>query len=74
MKYLKGCHSYLWFNELLYTQMGICRSSGIMKVEDEQWKVSHYVLSITILNDLEKQTVEIKQEFDSLFIGKISVK
>ncbi len=63
-----------WFDELLNTQMGICRGSGIMKVEDNQWKVSHYVLSITIPNDQVKQTVEIKKEFDSLFISKLSIK
>ena len=63
-----------WFDELLETQMGICRGSGIMKIEDNQWKVAHYVLSIAIPNDLVKQTVEIKQGFDSLLIGKLSVK
>ena len=63
-----------WFDELLNTQMGICRGSGIMKVEDNQWKVSHYVLSIAIPNDQVKQTVKIKKEFDSLFISKLSIK
>lgn len=63
-----------WFDELLDTQMGICRGSGIMKVEDSQWKVSHYVLSMTIPNDQVKQTNEIKREFDSLLIRKLSVK
>lgn len=63
-----------WFDELLDTQMGICRGSGIMKVEDGQWKVSHYVLSITIPNDQVKQIVEIKKELDSLLIRELSEK
>lgn len=63
-----------WFDELLHTQMGICRGSGIMKVEDGQWKVSHYVLSITIPNDQVKQIVEIKKELDSLLIRELSEK
>ena len=63
-----------WFDELLDTQMGICRGSGIMKIEDNQWKVSHYVLSVTIPNDQVKSIVEIKKDFDSLLIKKLSVK
>ncbi len=63
-----------WFDELLSTQMGICRGSGIMKIEDNKWKIAHYVLSIAIPNSQVKQTVEIKKEFDSILINKLIVK
>ena len=70
--YFSNCSELAWFDELLDTQMGICRGSGIMKIEDNQWKVSHYVLSVTIPNDQVKSIVEIKKDFDSLLIKKLS--
>lgn len=69
--YLSDEHNTAWFDELLSTQMGICRGSGIMKMEDKKWKVAHYVLSIAIPNYQVKQTVEIKKEFDSILINKL---
>lgn len=63
-----------WFDELLNTQMGLCRGSGIMKLEDDEWKIAHYVLSISIPNDQVNQTVKLKEEFDSLLINELTVK
>jgi hypothetical protein len=40
-----------WFDELLDTQMGTCRSTGIVEKVDEQWKLVHYQLSLTLPND-----------------------
>ncbi|MDX1427235.1 MAG: nuclear transport factor 2 family protein, partial [Salegentibacter mishustinae] len=40
-----------WFDELLATQMGICRGSGVLQKTEEGWKIAHYVLSITIPNE-----------------------
>ncbi|GEP50136.1 hypothetical protein FNO01nite_08080 [Flavobacterium noncentrifugens] len=46
-----------WFDELLDTQMKICRGSGILKKENGQWKIAHYVLSMTVPNaDADKVT------------------
>jgi len=44
-------HKIAWFDELLDTQMGVCRGSGVLVSIDDQWKINHYVLSITIPND-----------------------
>ena len=55
-----------WFDELLDTWMGICRGSGVAKLENEQWKILHYVLSATIPNDDMQQVIGIKKEKDSL--------
>ena len=54
-----------WFDELLDTQMGICRGSGVVSRENGQWKIKHYVLSIEIPNDEVSKVTELKKDFDS---------
>lgn len=39
-----------WFDELLSTQMKICRGSGVVAKEGDPWKIKQYVLSMTIPN------------------------
>lgn len=59
-----------WFDELLETAMGICRGSGVIKQEENKWKIKQYVLSATIPNDLMKQVIELKHVSDSVEIQK----
>lgn len=40
-----------WFDELLDTWMGVCRSTGIVIKSDQGWKITHYQLSITLPNE-----------------------
>jgi hypothetical protein len=40
-----------WFDELLDTWMGTCRSTGILEIRAGQWKLIHYHLSIAVPND-----------------------
>lgn len=40
-----------WFDELLDTWMGTCRSTGILEWRDGQWKLVHYQLSVAVPND-----------------------
>jgi ketosteroid isomerase-like protein len=60
--------NFAWFDELLDTRMEICRGSGVLQKEDGQWKIKHYVLSITIPNEQVDHVSELKKEKDSLFI------
>ena len=69
--YMSDDKSLVWFDELLDTQMKICRGSGVMKLEDNIWKVEHYVLSIAIPNDNVSEVISIKKEFDSLYTKKL---
>lgn len=69
--YVSEDKSIAWFDELLDTQMKICRGSGVMKHEDNTWKLAHYVLSIAIPNENVSQVVEIKKDFDSLLTAKL---
>lgn len=60
-----------WFDELLDTHMGICRGSGVLMKEKGKWKISHYVLSITIPNENVDEITNIKREFDEDLISKM---
>lgn len=61
-----------WFDELLNTQMKICRGSGVL-VRDEKgsWKIKHYVLSMTIPNDNTDEVVKIKSLIEDKEIEKL---
>jgi hypothetical protein len=69
--YLDSSSEFAWFDELLDTRMGICRGSGVVRVENGTWKIAHYVLSATIPNDDMDQVIEIKKEKDSLYLGAL---
>lgn len=53
-----------WFDELLDTQMKICRGSGVLEKADGNWKIRHYVLSMTVPNENTRAVVEIKSEIE----------
>lgn len=56
-----------WFDELLDTQMKICRGSGVVSKEGGQWKIRQYVLSMTVPNSQVDPVVRLKApEEDSL--------
>ncbi|TVZ52725.1 nuclear transport factor 2 family protein [Dokdonia sp. Hel_I_53] len=60
-----------WFDELLNTQMGICRGSGVMRKQNGSWKIQHYVLSIAVPNEHVSELTEIKKDWDAVFRKKI---
>src|ERR1700754_1818476 len=49
-----------WFEELLNTQMKICRGSGVVVKAGNDWKVQQYVLSTTVPNDVLDSVIKIK--------------
>jgi hypothetical protein len=59
----------VWFDELLSTQMKICRGSGVLVQENGQWKIKHYVLSITIPNDTTDEVVKIKAPIEDALLS-----
>lgn len=62
-----------WFDELLDTQMKICRGSGIVEKIDGQWKVKQYVLSVTVPNEVIDKVVEIKAPIEDMLIQKMKL-
>lgn len=61
-----------WFDELLNTQMKICRGSGVMVKENGVWKVKQYVLSMTFPNEQIKGVLELKGTREDSIIDTLS--
>ncbi len=66
--YVSENGTFAWFDELLDTQMEICRGSGVVKKINGQWKIAHYVLSIAVPNEHVSQLIAIKKQKDSLLL------
>lgn len=64
----------VWFDELLNTQMKICRGSGVLIKIGKEWKIKHYVLSMTIPNDNVNEVVKIKAPLEDALLDKLSQK
>ncbi|EKT3964451.1 nuclear transport factor 2 family protein [Flavobacterium psychrophilum] len=69
--YLDKSGKTAWFDELLNTQMKICRGSGVLIKTKKEWKIKHYVLSMTIPNDNTNQVIKIKEATENKIIDKL---
>ena len=65
---------YAWFDELLDTQMKICRGSGVLEKIGDKWKIRQYVLSMTVPNDLSDNVTKIKSPIEDALISKLKNK
>ncbi len=72
--YLNESKTFAWFDELLDTQMKICRGSGVLKKENGQWKIAHYVLSIAVPNENVAELIQIKEEKDNELLQELKKK
>ena len=72
--YIDPSNKFAWFDELLDTWMGICRGSGVIRNENGEWKIAHYVLSATVPNDDMRQLIQIKKSKDSLQLLELKSK
>jgi ketosteroid isomerase-like protein len=69
--FLSAYGDIAWFDELLDTQMELCRGSGVVKKVGDTWKIAHYVLSIAVPNDNVKEVVTLKRQYDSIVKSKL---
>lgn len=58
----------IWFDELLDTWMGVCRGSGVIELVGKQLKIKHYVLSLTVPNDVIDDVIKINNKKESISI------
>ena len=63
-----------WFDELLSTQMKICRGSGVLEKIGKDWKIKHYVLSMTIPNENVDEVVKIKTPIEDGVMKQLTAK
>ena len=57
-----------WFDELLNTQMKICRGSGVLIKIGTEWKIKQYVLSMTIPNENSNEVIKVKASLEDAMI------
>lgn len=69
--YFNYDRSVAWFDELLETQMKICRGSGVLLKQNGQWKIAQYVLSMTVPNDNMEEVVKIKTPIEDKQLDQI---
>ena len=60
-----------WFDELLNTQMKICRGSGVLVFKNGKWKIKHYVLSMTVPNENADAVIKIKAPIEDALISTL---
>lgn len=65
---------WAWFDELLDTQMKICRGSGVLEKINGAWKVRQYVLSMTVPNDVVNKVVAEKAPIEDRLIQELKQK
>lgn len=60
-----------WFDEILDTQMKICRGSGVLERVGNKWKIKQYVLSVTVPNDVVDDVVKIKAPLEDSYLNQL---
>ncbi|AYO57281.1 hypothetical protein CO230_03550 [Chryseobacterium sp. 6424] len=63
--------TYAWFDEILDTQMKICRGSGVLEKIGGEWKIRQYVLSATVPNDVIDEVTKMKAPIEDPIISKL---
>ena len=69
--YVTSDGNYAWFDELLQTQMKICRGSGVLLKTNNQWQLVQYVLSVTVPNDCIDAAIKIKAPIEDALIESL---
>jgi hypothetical protein len=69
--YFDATGNLAWFDELLKTQMKICRGSGVVVKQGNEWKVKQYVLSMTLPNTLVDTVVKLKAATEDSLMMKM---
>jgi hypothetical protein len=62
--YMSEDKKFIWFDELLDTQMGVCQASGVIRRTDQGLKIEHYQLSIAVPNEIANKITNTIKEFE----------
>jgi hypothetical protein len=57
--------NFIWFDEQLATQMGLCQASGVIRRTDRGFEIEHYQLSLAVPNELVDQFTASIRKFES---------
>lgn len=70
--YLDSAGGMAWFDELLKTQMKICRGSGVLVKAGSEWKLKQYILSTTVPNEQLDEVAAKKSPFEDSIIRRLT--
>ena len=52
-----------WFDEIVYSeQNGRFRGTGVLSLQNGQWKIAHYAMSFLILNEIWPDVIELTKK------------
>lgn len=63
--YLSEDKTFIWFDELLNTQMGICQASGVLRKTERGFEIEHYQLSIAVPNEVANEVTKTIKDFEA---------
>ena len=69
--YIDENKNIAWFDELLSTQMKICRGSGVVVKKGNEWKIQQYVLSMTMPNNQINEALKLKTQKEDSIINSL---
>ena len=72
--YIDENKNIAWFDELLNTQMKICRGSGVVVKKENEWKIQQYVLSMTMPNNQINEALKLKTQTEDSIINSLKKK
>jgi hypothetical protein len=63
--YFSPDKQFIWFDELLDTQMGVCQASGVIRKTAAGFEIEHYQLSMAVPNEVAAQVTRTIKEFEA---------
>lgn len=63
--YMSPDKKFIWFDELLDTQMGVCQASGVIRKTDKGFEIEHYQLSIAVPNAVADKVTKMVKEHEA---------
>ena len=63
--YASADKQFIWFDELLDTQMGVCQASGVIRKTATGFEIEHYQLSMAVPNDVGSQVTRLIKDFEA---------
>ena len=68
--YMSADKKFIWFDELLDTQMGVCQASGVMRKTAKGFEIEHYQLSIAVPNEVADKVTKTIKDFEAVPAAK----
>lgn len=63
--YVAADKSVIWWDELLATQMGTCRASGVLHKAGNSFEIDHYQLSIAVPNGISDKVISLIGDYQA---------